>query len=768
MGRKSELLNLIPIPRKSRQDYAPLVGEGTRSEENINMATEEPNDDDHIKKLKKDDTTTRPGNIPYPSQIFYIISMEGCERFSYYGMNTILTIYLISLFKRSYSEEKANDLGSIFYHFYKFGCYAFGLLGAALADSYVGKYSTILWLGMIYAVGQATLAVGAVGRGEGGIPNFPNLPVSFIGIILIALGTGGIKPCVVSLGADQFKVPEQAKQMATYFAMFYASINFGSMISTVVTPYLRRVECMGEDSCFFLAFGVPALLMFVAIFFFWFGRKKYRIQIPERNIITLFFKASWHALRRQKHCKDGDHWLDAAGDIYDTSTLADLKAVYRVGRLFLLYPMYWALYDQQGSRWTIQAMQMDGMTFGWQILPDQMQVANPILILALIPLFDRVVYPVLGKFGLLVTPLQRVVTGSFLCGFSFVISGLLELQLLKGYPIVPGSGQGKLLLHNGHSCIVNLSQELSADLSLPQTLAAGESFEKVVNNGSYTLKGTDCKETNFSLSFNISDESSTLLIAESRDKVFVAQSVNNDQIEKDSADPMPFVRLVVSLDRTCRQPITAKLIRGKEEYNLGSGTVGSSWDTKPLKTKHAGQHNLYISCDDQWNFNHSIECMSGASYDVFVTGKEGVSVYEVVPPNSVHIFWLLPQYIVVTIGEILFSITSMEFAYSQAPQSMKSVIQALYLMTTAVGNLITMLIVEIFSALGLHQYLEFFTFAGLMTLVSILLMWMAHRYEYVYYTDENTSPNGIEDMENEMNPEEKIRKRSRIPNSSSP
>ena len=64
-------------------------------------------------------------------------------------------------------------------------------------------------------------------------------PPSFIGIALIALGTGGIKPCVVALGADQFKVPEQAAQMATYFAMFYASINFGSMISTVATPYLR-------------------------------------------------------------------------------------------------------------------------------------------------------------------------------------------------------------------------------------------------------------------------------------------------------------------------------------------------------------------------------------------------------------------------------------------------------------------------------------------------------------------------------------------------
>jgi len=92
------------------------------------------------------------------------------------------------------------------------------------------------------------------------------------------------------------------------------------------------------------------------------------------------------------------------------------------------------------------------------------------------------------------------------------------------------------------------------------------------------------------------------------------------------------------------------------------------------------------------------------------------------------------------VSEILFSITSLEFAYSQAPKSMKSVIQALYLMTTAVGNLITMIIVEIFSAIGLEQYLEFFTFAGLMTIVSFILMWLAYRYEYVYYTETDVKP----------------------------
>ena len=95
--------------------------------------------------------------------------------------------------------------------------------------------------------------------------------------------------------------------------------------------------------------------------------------------------------------------------------------------------------------------------------------------------------------------------------------------------------------------------------------------------------------------------------------------------------------------------------------------------------------------------------------------------FSVVSENSVHMMWLLPQYVVVTVSEILFSITSLEFSYSQAPPSMKSILQvtknnkrlnikwpffyfkALYLMTSAFGNLITLLIVALFSAIGVEQ-----------------------------------------------------------------
>ena len=90
--------------------------------------------------------------------------------------------------------------------------------------------------------------------------------MAYIGLLLIAIGTGGIKPCVASFGGEQFKLPEQANYMASFFSLFYASINAGSLISTILTPILRqKTQCFGQDSCYPLAFGVPAALMIIAI-----------------------------------------------------------------------------------------------------------------------------------------------------------------------------------------------------------------------------------------------------------------------------------------------------------------------------------------------------------------------------------------------------------------------------------------------------------------------------------------------------------------------
>lgn len=123
-----------------------------------------------------------------------------------------------------------------------------------------------------------------------------------------------------------------------------------------------------------------------------------------------------------------EHWLDHAEDIYDKPLIQDVKAAMQVLKLFIPLPIFWALFDQQASRWTIQATKMDGEVGSYLIQPDQLLVINPLLVLAFIPLFETCVYPLMAKIGLR-TPLKKLTIGGFLAALSFVASALVEMQL---------------------------------------------------------------------------------------------------------------------------------------------------------------------------------------------------------------------------------------------------------------------------------------------------------------------------------------------------
>ena len=114
---------------------------------------------------------------------------------------------------------------------------------------------------------------------------------------------------------------------------------------------------------------------------------------------------------------------------YGKPFVEDVKAVLNVAYMFLPFPIFWALFDQQGSRWVFQARHMNGDITITTFLPDQMQVIAPVLILVFIPFFDYVMYPALNKYGLLKTSLQKIITGVFLAAAAFFISGGLDLVL---------------------------------------------------------------------------------------------------------------------------------------------------------------------------------------------------------------------------------------------------------------------------------------------------------------------------------------------------
>lgn len=137
-----------------------------------------------------------------------------------------------------------------------------------------------------------------------------------------------------------------------------------------------------------------------------------------------------HAIYRKITAKGEkrENWLDYADDKYDKSLINDIRGALQVMILFLPIPIFWALYDQQGSRWTLQANRMDGQIGSFVLQPDQMQVLNPLLVLAFIPLFETYLYPLMAKIHLR-TPLRILTVGGFLASFSFVATALVELEL---------------------------------------------------------------------------------------------------------------------------------------------------------------------------------------------------------------------------------------------------------------------------------------------------------------------------------------------------
>ncbi len=346
------------------------------------------------KNQRKSKTTmsylTRPVDQKgMPAGIPYIIGNEAAERFSFYGMRTILVVFMTQYLMGTsgvlapMSEEDAKG----WYHLFVSAVYLTPLLGAILADVWLGKYRTILFLSLVYCGGHLALALDDSRLGLA------------IGLGLIALGAGGIKPCVSAHVGDQFGHANRALISRT-FGWFYMAINVGAFISTLLTPWLLKNH--GPH----LAFGIPGVLMALATFMFWMGRNKF-VHVPPAG----------------------------RGFLREAVSADSLRIFGRLLLIYLFIAVFWALFDQTGSSWVLQAQHMDRVLFGIELLPAQIQALNPLLIIVLIPLFSYVIYPFLGKIMTL-TPMRKVAMGLVLAAAAFAVSSLAQERIDAGG--VPG------------------------------------------------------------------------------------------------------------------------------------------------------------------------------------------------------------------------------------------------------------------------------------------------------------------------------------------
>jgi len=366
-------------------------------------------------------TAPDPNERGWPRGVPYIIGNEGCERFSFYGMKSILQIHLTMLFVgtgllQGTAEEHAQEM----VHLFVAGVYALPMIGAIISDRLAGKYETIIWLSLVYCLGHAVLAVG-----ENSIMGMT------IGLALISIGSGGIKPCVSAHVGDQFG-KSNWHLVEKVFQAFYFIINFGSFFATLLIPYLNKVY--GPS----VAFGLPGVLMFLATFAFWMGRKVF-VHVPAQpgghlglldafSSIFLFLGCiglplfvglpqlfeghvpglgywiltAWLVLmgmwiyeeRRQLSEDDGflsimldsveslisgatakirsavspdvpadslqRHWFfGASAKKYGEDAAEGPRAVLRIVSIFFLVSVFWALFDQHASSWIRQASRMD-------------------------------------------------------------------------------------------------------------------------------------------------------------------------------------------------------------------------------------------------------------------------------------------------------------------------------------------------------------------------------------------------------------------------
>ena len=199
-----------------------------------------------------------------------------------YFQTAILLIYLIQ--KLKYDEADA----TVIFHLSAMAVYMSSILGAIIADSWLGKFKTILILSCVYAIGSLTVAFGAVEQWK-----LPASEFTIIGLVLIALGSGGIKPCVSAFGGEQFKLPQQENQLKKFFSIFYFVINLGSVLTTFITPIIRAQSCFGMEECFAGGFGLPAVLMVLAIVVFTFGQRYYINISPKGNMFVEVCKCVW-------------------------------------------------------------------------------------------------------------------------------------------------------------------------------------------------------------------------------------------------------------------------------------------------------------------------------------------------------------------------------------------------------------------------------------------------------------------------------------------
>ena len=614
-----------------------------------------------------------PGGIPF------IVGNEGAERFSYYGMRAILYVYLASLYVQFVSEEQlseaasgaANAQATAVAHLFMAGVYAFPMIGAILADRLAGKYPVILWVSLIYCAGHAVLAV--AGRfGEWDNYEWAEYGM-YVGLSLIAIGSGGIKPCVSANVGDQFTA-KNSHLLEKVFQIFYFIINFGSFFSTLLTPLLYK--WYGAE----VAFGVPGIFMAIATVVFWLGRKRF-VHVspnPGGKLGALDFVASV---------------------LLFAPVFAVIVAVFVQGDSF-----------EAGSPQGVSPAEFYADYVSGYLSHIAQSSWHFFVIAAVLVVIGLMIFNVrqkqkqdTGFLAVLLYCIQHRKDREEGAGFFDVAREKFGDEAAKG----PGSVLRIMLVFSMVSVFWALFDQ-HASTWIQQAKLMSRSIEVPYWTGYFAVCATVLLAAfggvwlfSWVSNARISDRVtvallSTIVIVGVVAGVMDAVSGETLVVELEAAqiaalNPLMVMIIIPTLNVAVYRPLAKR------------GIV-----VRPLQKMTVGMFMAAFAFASAALIQTRIEALA----------TEG---------EQLHVLWQVSQYLIMTTAEVLVSVTGLEFAYTQAPRSMKSTIMGFWLLCVTGGNVLVAFLAPMEAILELSEF--FWVFTGLMVFAAFVFMVLAYFYK---------------------------------------
>ncbi|KAL9996846.1 putative proton-dependent oligopeptide transporter family, MFS transporter superfamily [Helianthus debilis subsp. tardiflorus] len=393
---------------------------------------------------------------------YFIIGVEVAERFAYYGVSSNLITYLTGPLGQSTATAAENV------NIWSGTSSLLPLVGAFIADAYLGRYLTAILASLLYILALALLAFSTLITSDctnsiGASSCSPQLQVVifFIALYLVAFAQSGHKPCVEAFGADQFDAddPEELKSKSSFFNWWYFGLCAGATVGIIVLSYIQDNLSWG------LGFGIPCVMMGFALIMFLFGTVTYRFgeKTQGKNafarISHVFLTAAWNRrvtsleISAEEEASGIMHHQDSQqfrflikalvsrdesnehGTVCSVDDVEEAKAVLRLIPIWVSCLGYGIVFAQTSTFFTKQGATMDRLIgSSFEIPPATLQSFTGLSIMILIPIYDTILVPftrAITKKPSGITMLQRIGIGILISIVSMGVAAIVETKRLK-------------------------------------------------------------------------------------------------------------------------------------------------------------------------------------------------------------------------------------------------------------------------------------------------------------------------------------------------